>query len=288
MYMELHAYPYISFIDKSVDAWHLHCSYTGSMVQWKWRDEKRGRKVAGNIQHRLGSKFTFQIKPSHTCTHTHTEHIHCHKLTVDHWRKCRKTSILYFCGKHLKMLYNTGKCKSQKTLFLWAFVQDHTRNCLDLWYPIFWDVTLCSTTWTLWKHLLTTLFMQKCVLPNTHDLLPSTVCLHMYSISCLTSRELVLWDTCLWHESWKLCQWLNVQSHRVPTLSVICWILAHISFSYPRCFKLTVTQYKKDTLLNGWSTIQTTELKDWEKAQKIFKSGQTESMLKNTQYKNIQ
>jgi len=106
--------------------------------------------------------------------HTHTHiilHMHCHKLTVDHWHKYRKTSILYFCGNHLKMLSNAGKRKSQKTLFLRVFVQDQTRSCFALWSPIFWDVMMCSTALTFWKHLLTTLLMQKCLLSNRHDLL---------------------------------------------------------------------------------------------------------------------
>lgn len=100
-------------------------------------------------------------------------HMHCHKLTVDHWYKYRKTSILYFCGNHLKMLSNADKRKSQKTLFLRVFVHDQTRSCFALWSPIFWDVMLCSTALTFWKHFLTTLLMQKC-LSNRHDLLHLT------------------------------------------------------------------------------------------------------------------
>ena len=76
MYLELHAYPNISFINKSVYAWHLHCSYAGSMVHWKRREEERGRKVTDNILHHQGSKFAFQIKP-HTHTHTHTQSSNC-------------------------------------------------------------------------------------------------------------------------------------------------------------------------------------------------------------------
>ena len=41
------------------------------MVHWKTREEKRGRKVIGNILHHLGSKFALQIKPTQTHTHTH-------------------------------------------------------------------------------------------------------------------------------------------------------------------------------------------------------------------------
>lgn len=71
------------------------------------------------------------------------------------------------------MLSNAGKHKSQK-MFLQVFVQDQTKSCFALLSPIFWDVMLCSTALTFWKHLLTTLLMQKCLLSNRHDLLHLT------------------------------------------------------------------------------------------------------------------
>ena len=106
MYLELHAYPNISFTDKSVYARHLHGLYAGSMVKWKSREEKReGEKWEATYCIFWGSKCAFQIEPSHTRMHTHTHarartDAHTKTHTETHTLTCTRTHAHACTRKH--------------------------------------------------------------------------------------------------------------------------------------------------------------------------------------------
>ena len=172
MYLELRAYWNISFIDKSVYAWHLHCYYSGSMVHWKKREEKRGRKVTGNILHCLGSKFAFQIKPAHTHAHARTHrntHIHKHACT----NTCKHTDTRACTHPHPTCTHAHTKAQTHTNRYACTCVHTQTQTHVRAHARRHVHMQKCAHTFT-----------HTCTLMHTHAHSRSHIHAHAHTDIC--------------------------------------------------------------------------------------------------------